>query len=119
VHLHVGDIDRAAAFYAEAIGFDRMTWRYPGALFLGAGGYHHHLGTNTWAGTGATPPAADDARLLEWTIELPDAASLAAVESGLAAAGFAVERDEGGSELVTRDPWGTQLRLRIAARRGS
>ena len=119
VHLHVGDIDRAAAFYAESIGFDRMTWRYPGALFLGAGGYHHNLGTNTWAGAGATPPEADDARLLEWTIDLPDAASLAAAEAGLVTAGFAAERDEGGSELVTRDPWGTQLRMRIAARRGS
>lgn len=115
VHLHVGEIDRAAAFYSEAIGFDRMTWRYPGALFLGAGGYHHHLGTNTWAGRGATPPTADEARLLEWTIELPDAASLDAAESSLATAGFAAERDDDGSALVTRDPWHTQLRLRIAA----
>lgn len=47
VHLHVGDLARAGAFYGDALGFDRTTARYPGALFLGAGGYHHHVGTNT------------------------------------------------------------------------
>ena len=55
VHLHVGDLSQAAAFYSEALGFDRVTWSYPGALFLGAGGYHHHVGTNVWAGTSAAP----------------------------------------------------------------
>ena len=54
VHLHVGDIDAAAAFYHAALGFDKVVWSYPGALFLSAGGYHHHLGTNTWA-AGAAP----------------------------------------------------------------
>jgi catechol 2,3-dioxygenase len=49
VHLHVGDIERASHFYHEGLGFDKMVWNYPGALFLAAGGYHHHLGTNTWA----------------------------------------------------------------------
>ena len=114
VHLHVGDIDQAAAFYSEGLGFDRMVWHYPGALFLAAGGYHHHLGTNTWAGSGAAPPAVEDARLLEWTIELPDAASVSAVAESLAARGYSAKRDRGlneGQELVTRDPWGTQLRL--------
>ncbi len=55
---------RAAVFYGNALGFDRMVWRYPGALFLGAGGYRHHLGVNSWA-QGAPAPHADDARLLE------------------------------------------------------
>ena len=73
VHLHVGDLDRAAAFYANGLGFDKTTWSYPGALFLGAGGYHHHVGVNTWAGAGAQPAGPDDARLLEWTLALPDA----------------------------------------------
>jgi catechol 2,3-dioxygenase len=114
VHLHVGDIDGAAAFFSEALGFDRMTWRYPGALFLGAGGYHHHLGANTWAGRGAKPPAEDDAQLLEWTIELPDPASLAAAERSLSAAGHPTERE--GGDVVTRDPWGTPVRLRVAPR---
>jgi catechol 2,3-dioxygenase len=118
VHLHVGDIARASAFFSDALGFDRITWRYPGALFLGAGGYHHHLGTNTWAGSGARPPAPEEAQLLQWTIELPDGASLDAAARSLAAAGHAVERDgdaPGAPEVLSRDPWGTQVRLRAAA----
>lgn len=112
MHLHVGDLAAASAFYSEALGFDRMVWQYPGALFLAASGYHHHLGTNTWAGSDAKPPAADEAQLLEWSIELPDAASLDAAAQSLTRAGYAAERD--GAALVTRDPWGTPLRLRPA-----
>src|SRR5215213_6280960 len=107
LHLHVGSLERAAAFYSEGLGFDRMVWHYPGALFLAGGGYHHHLGTNTWAGAGATPPAPDDAQLLEWTIELPDSADVAAAGESLRVAGFAAERV--GEDLMTRDPWGTRL----------
>jgi catechol 2,3-dioxygenase len=118
VHLHVGDIPKASAFFSEALGFDRTVWHYPGALFLGAGGYHHHLGANTWAGSGATPPRDDDARLLEWTIEVPDATSLASLESSIRRGGHAVERDASSeSDLITRDPWGTRIRMRVA--RGS
>lgn len=116
MHLHVGDTTRAAAFYAEALGFDRMVWHYPGALFFGAGGYHHHLGTNTWAGNGAVAPGDDEARLLEWTIEVPDETGLAAVGESLATGGFPVEQAPGAGALVTRDPWGTQVRVRAASR---
>ncbi len=116
VHLHVGDTARAAAFYAEALGFDRMVWHYPGALFFGAGGYHHHLGANTWAGSGAVAPGDDEARLLEWTLEVPDEGSLAAVGESLARGGFAVQREPGAGGLVTRDPWGTRLRVRTGGR---
>ena len=49
VHLHVGDLARAEAFYHRALGFDKKVWSYPGALFFSAGGYHHHLGTNIWS----------------------------------------------------------------------
>lgn len=113
VHLHVGDLATASAFFADALGLDRMTWSYPGALFLGAGGYHHHLGTNTWAGSGARSPADDDARLLEWTIELPHAADVVAVARSLAAGGYAADVQADGC-LVTRDPWGTAIRVRAA-----
>lgn len=109
VHLHVGDIAMASAFYSEALGFDQMVWQYPGALFLAAGGYHHHLGTNIWAGSGAIPPMAEDAQLLEWTIELPDVNDVAAVSTSLARAGHAAERD--GQTFTTRDPWGTKFRV--------
>ena len=117
VHLHVGDLPQAAHFYSDGLGFDRTVWQYPGALFLAAGGYHHHLGTNTWAGPRAAPPTEDDAQLLEWTIELPHAADVAAVAASLAQGGYAAELggvagDADGPALTTRDPWGTRLRLR-------
>lgn len=113
VHLHVGDLARGAAFFSEALGFDRMTWRYPGALFLGAGGYHHHLGTNVWAGPGARPPGEADARLREWTIELPTTDDVAAAARSLASAGHPVEIV--AEEARTRDPWGTAIRVHAAA----
>ena len=109
VHLHVGAIDAARAFYSDALGFDRMVWSYPGALFLSAGGYHQHLGTNTWAGADARPAVEGDARLAEWTLELPDAAAVDESAASLARAGFACERQDG--DVITRDPWGTQLRV--------
>ena len=111
VHLHVGDLALGSAFFSEALGFDRMTWRYPGALFLGAGGYHHHLGTNVWAGPGARSPAANDARLLEWTIELPTRDDVAKATRSLTNAGHPVEEIAAG-EALTRDPWGTAIRIR-------
>src|SRR5262249_55608863 len=96
VHLHVGDIDRAAAFYHDGVGFDKVVWNYPGALFLSAGGYHHHLGTNIWA-AGAPSATDDDARLLEWEIILPAVTDAKACVEAIAAAGYAVERqDDGG-----------------------
>ena len=110
VHLHVGAIEPAAAFYSDALGFDRTVWNYPGALFLSAGGYHHHLGTNTWAGADARPAGEGDARLAEWTLELPDAEGVEGAAASLGASGHAVERQ--GADVVTRDPWGTQVRLR-------
>jgi catechol 2,3-dioxygenase len=109
VHLHVGDIERASHFYHEGLGFDKMVWSYPGALFLAAGGYHHHLGTNTWA-AGQPAAGAGDARLLEWEVQLPAAADASAALANLEAAGHAVERDDHGGTTV--DPWGTTIRVR-------
>jgi len=109
VHLHVGDLEEAAAFYHEALGFDKVAWSYPGALFLSAGGYHHHLGTNTWA-AGAPRATDEDARLVEWELVMPDAASVSAAGASVEAAGGTVERSEDRSVLA-RDPWGTAVRL--------
>lgn len=110
VHLHVGDLEVAEGFYHRALGLDKVVWSYPGALFLSAGGYHHHLGLNTWA-AGASPAGEADARLLEWTLELPDGNAVAAAGESLEAAGYPADRSANG-EVVTRDPWGTRLRLR-------
>jgi len=108
IHLHVGDLDRAEAFYHRALGLDKMVWSYPGALFLSAGGYHHHLGTNTWA-RGAPPASDEDARLLRWDLVLPAASDVAAAARSLDGEGHVITR-ESDSALVT-DPWGTQLRI--------
>lgn len=113
VHLHVGDLAQASAFFSESLGFDRMTWRYLGALFFGAGGYHHHLGTNMWAGADARVPGENDARLLEWNIEVPTADDLAELTKSLASAGYPVDGTPG--ETVTSDPWGTRIRVRSQA----
>lgn len=69
VHLHVPHLDTAEAFYCGRIGFDPVVRRYPGALFVSAGGYHHHLGLNTWAGVGAPPPPENAVGLQAFTIE--------------------------------------------------
>jgi catechol 2,3-dioxygenase len=112
VHLYVRDLDEASAFYHEALGLDKIVWGYPGALFMSAGGYHHHLGTNTWAA--AAPLATDDdARLLDWEIVVPDAASVAHAAESLASHGSDVRRE--GVAIVARDPWGTQVRITPAA----
>jgi catechol 2,3-dioxygenase len=111
LHLHVGNLDEAAAFYHEALGLDKVVWSYPGALFLSAGGYHHHLGLNTWAGVHAEPARTDEPRLLEWTIEVPGTATVAAAARSLEEAGYPVERAAEGDSFVTRDPWGTELRV--------
>lgn len=108
IHLYVRDLAEAEAFYHRGLGLDKVVWNYPGALFMSAGGYHHHLGTNTWA---ASAPLAtdDDARLLEWELVLPSGGDADAAAKSLAANGYAVARDEAGP--TTRDPWGTTLRL--------
>lgn len=108
IHLFVGDIDRAAAFYHDLVGFDKVVWSYPGALFMSAGGYHHHLGTNIWA---AQSPAAseNDARLLEWEIVVPRASDVSDVERSVKQ-GATVERE--GNSVLLRDPWGTMVRVR-------
>jgi catechol 2,3-dioxygenase len=116
VHLHVGDIEQAKAFYHDALGLDLMVWSYPGALFLSAGGYHHHLGTNTWAGPRATAPAPDEPQLLDWQLVLPDGQAVADAAANLQARGFAATPEEPGGS-VARDPWGTALQL-VAAGRG-
>ena len=109
VHLYVGDIDKAAAFYHDVIGFDKVVWNYAGALFMSAGGYHHHLGTNIWAAQ-APPATDDDARLMEWEIVVPDASEVQEVRASVEAAQVAVTSDANG--IVVRDPWGTAVRIR-------
>jgi catechol 2,3-dioxygenase len=108
VHLYVQALADAERFYHSAVGFDKVVWSYPGALFMSAGGYHHHLGTNTWA-AGAPVSTDDDARLIEWEIVVPTRRDVDEAAAAIADAGFPTKRD--GDGVAVRDPWGTQLRL--------
>ena len=112
VHLFVADLAEGEKFYHAGLGFDKVVWTYPGALFLSAGGYHHHLGTNTWA-PNAVRATRGDAGLLDWEIVLPAATDVAAAAASLAARGTAIEWRDGAAGAV--DPWGTALRLTSAA----
>ena len=111
VHLHVSDLETAASFYHAGLGLDKVVVEFPGALFMSAGGYHHHLGTNTWA-AGASPATERDARLIEWTLRLPSPQDVSAAAQSLAAAGCEIRND--GNDAVTSDPWGTGIRITTA-----
>jgi catechol 2,3-dioxygenase len=111
VHLHVGSLGEADAFYHGALGLDKTTWSYPGALFLAAGGYHHHLGTNVWS---AGPAAREhEARVIDWELIVPGADAAPAAAQSLRAAGYDV--GDSGSGWTAVDPWSTRLRLLPAA----
>lgn len=114
VHLHVGNLEEASDFYHAALGLDKVVWGYRGALFLSAGGYHHHVGVNVWAGSHATAPAEDEARLLEWELTVPTGDDARAAARSLESAGHTVHEGSGGS-LGSSDPWGTGLRIRSLA----
>lgn len=113
VHLKVGDIAAARNFYVDTLGFTVTATLRDQALFVSAGGYHHHLGMNTWESRGATErtPALG---LGEVTIALPSAEpdSLGALEERLAARGIARQFD--GRELTVFDPWRNKVRVTLA-----
>jgi catechol 2,3-dioxygenase len=108
VHLRVGDLAQARAFYEGVLGFD-VTAETDGAIFYSAGGYHHHLATNTWQ----SPAAAvrgDTAGLDAFTVRVPSAADVDAVAARLDANGVGHAEAEGG--LITADPWGNSIHVR-------
>ncbi|MGH2716534.1 MAG: VOC family protein [Thermoleophilaceae bacterium] len=111
LHLHVGDIDRALEFWRDAIGFEVMT-RFPSAAFIAAGGYHHHLGLNTWRGEGVPPQPDGVVGLRRWTIVLEDAAEVAAVRERVEASGAELEERPGG--FRSRDPWRNAVEITAA-----
>jgi catechol 2,3-dioxygenase len=106
VHLQVGDVAQAQHFYVDVIGFGLMaTWSE--ARFVAAGGYHHHLGLNSWRSRNGPPPPSGSAGLRYFTLHVPDAAARAALAGRLAAAGLPLT--EQGASFVTADPWGNQI----------
>jgi catechol 2,3-dioxygenase len=107
VHLKVADLDRALGFYCGVLGFD-LTMRYgPGAAFVSAGGYHHHIGLNTWESLGGQPPPPGSTGLFHVAILYPTRAALAEALRRVQAAGIGLDgaSDHGVSEaLYLRDP---------------
>ncbi len=107
VHLKVANLDRAVAFYRDVLGFE-VTQNYGAqAAFLSAGGYHHHIGLNTWESAGATPPPPGHTGLYHTAFLYPDRASLGAVLQRVIDAGIAIDgaADHGVSEAIyLRDP---------------
>ena len=114
VHLKVADLDRAIAFYSGILGFD-VTMRYgTQAAFLSAGGYHHHIGLNTWESLGGSPPPPGHTGLYHTAFLFPDRKALAQVLKRLAEAGYPLTgaSDHGVSEaLYLDDPDGNGVEL--------
>jgi len=106
VHLHVGDVERALAFYRDVVGFEVMA-NIGSAAFVSAGGYHHHLGFNVWLGPDVKPLPPNTAGLREWTVVLQSAAEVAAVRARASAAGLEPTERDGG--FLVRDPWETAV----------
>ena len=107
IHLRVSDLDRSIAFYRDILGFDLMQRYGTGAAFLGAGGYHHHIGLNTWESLGATPPPAGHTGLYHSAFLYPDRKSLGQVLKRIVDAGIPLDgaADHGVSEAIyLRDP---------------
>jgi catechol 2,3-dioxygenase len=105
----VADIPASEQFYGQLLGFERMMRYGPSASFIAAGGYHHHLGLNTWAGVGAPPPPPNAARLLWYEIVLPNTAVLNQLSHRIESAGLTVV-EQGNGRTIT-DPSGNTILL--------
>jgi catechol 2,3-dioxygenase len=112
MHLHVANLAEAEAFYVGVLEFDIMQRYGSQALFVSAGGYHHHIGLNTWAGIGAPPPPPDAAGLRTFVVRLPDEVELARLTNRVSEAGVAFEETPDGA--LVRDPSHNYLLLASA-----
>jgi catechol 2,3-dioxygenase len=111
-HLQVAELEETEAFYHGVLGFDLTVRSYPGALFVAAGGYHHHIGLNTWHSAGSGPPAPGSVGLRAFEIVLPGQPELDAVLARVAAAGLETEPDPRTHGALVRDPSGNGIVLR-------
>jgi catechol 2,3-dioxygenase len=112
VHLHVGDLEAALRFYRDVVGFDVMT-TLPSAVFVAAGGYHHHVGFNTWRGPGVPPAPEHTVGLRHFTVVLRDEGELEALRARAERAGLGFEQVPAGPLL--RDPAGNALVFRVSS----
>ncbi|RCX23627.1 catechol 2,3-dioxygenase [Fontibacillus phaseoli] len=109
VHFHVGNLQTAKDFYVDILGFDIVAHYGNAAMFISAGGYHHHIGLNLWAGAGAPAAPEDAVGLRYFTITLPDRDALAEIEQRISAEGIAFERRADGISLT--DPFGIGMKI--------
>jgi catechol 2,3-dioxygenase len=112
MHLQVGDIDLAEAFYHRVLGFDIVV-RMPSALFISAGGYHHHIGMNIWHSTDAPAAPEGTAGLRFFTVVFPSEEARQAVVSRIEAASIPYTRS--GDSIVVQDPWNTTILLVVGS----
>ena len=110
VHLQVGDLQTARAFYVDAVGFEATQGSYPGALFASAGGYHHHIAMNTWNSRGSGPRAAS-LGLGDVSVTVPAPADLQSLTTRLTARSIPFAGD--GRSVSITDPWGTQVTVSL------
>ena len=108
LHFYARDLGVARRFHMDGLGFGLATALFPGALFVSAGGYHHHVGLNVWA-AGQPVATEADAGLDSWTLVVPHAADREALADRLTAIG--VHLDHHGQGLEARDPWGIRVRV--------
>lgn len=115
VHLQVGDVDTARRFYVDVLGFERTAGWHDQALFVSAGGYHHHMAMNVWNSRGAGP-RKDTLGLGEVLISVPSADEVGALADRLSTAGVA--NHSTGAELRFEDPWRNRLRVAVPGQGG-
>lgn len=114
IHLTVSDLEKSLKFYRDLLGFEVTTWYGNSAVFLSAGGYHHHIGLNTWAGKNATPPPPGHTGMYHFAILLPDRKELAKVFKRLWETNYPIEgaSDHGVSESIyLTDPDGNGVEI--------
>jgi catechol 2,3-dioxygenase len=110
-HLQVADLGSVEEFYSGVLGFDVVVRGYPGALFVSAGGYHHHIGLNAWHSAGSGPPRPGSVGLRSFDVVLPNDEALTAVLGRVRTAGISTENADGGT--LVRDPSGNAVLLRV------
>lgn len=108
IHLHVSDLEKSRSFYEDGLNFDLIT-KYPGALFMSSGGYHHHLGLNIWNGEGAKRPKVDSVGLKSFTIVIKNEKERKQLKENLEKMNVLVEKV--ADEYVVEDPSGNVIRL--------
>ena len=111
VHLKVAELERSLEFWRDLIGLEVQQRIGDQAVFLSAGGYHHHLGTNTWSHGPAA--ASDQARLLSWDLIVPRPEDAEVAARSLVSRGYGTREDSGA--FIAADPWGTALRITAGA----